>query len=352
MLRHGMKRWAGVMLAAVALSWSAAGVAWAVGTAAGTTVSNTATVDYTVGAVAQPTVTSTAVNFVVDRRVDLTVTAIPVTYISVTPSTTGNGIGMTLTNTSNAPLDFQLAATNIATDPFGGADSFNPAALTAVVDNGDAVCNAADLGGATTASNLAADGSVLVCVLANIAGGTPNGAIAAVQLTATARELGGAALVEDVGADNPATVQTVFADGASVNDAARNAAFTDDGAYLVVSADVTITKTETLISDPINGAVNPRHIPGAVVEYTVTVTNAATSALAATALTISDVLQAEVTFAPDTYAVGQGIRVDGAPMTNAADADAASFAGSTVTVAVPTLAINTSVVITFRATVD
>lgn len=350
MLRHQTKRWAG-LLAAVALSWSAAGVAHAAGTASGTTISNTATVDFTIGAVAQPTLSSNAAAFVVDRKIDMTLTAIPVTNVSVTPATTGNGIAMTLTNTSNAPLDFALTAQNIATPPFGGTDTFDPSAITAVY-SADAICNAADIGGPTTVSNLAADGSATVCILASIAGGTPNNALAAVQLTATAHEVGGGVVTQDAGADNPATMQTVFADGAGPGDSARDGAITDDGAYIVVSADVTITKTETLISDPINGATNPKHIPGAVVEYVVTVNNAATSGTAATNLTINDVLPATVTFAPDTYGAGQGIQVDGTPLSNAADADAATFAGSTVTVTVPSLAVNSSVVIRFRATVN
>ena len=93
------------------------------------------------------------------------------------------------------------------------------------------------------------------------------------------------------------------------------------------SADVTITKTETLISDPINGvAPNARHIPGAIVEYVVTVTNDATSALPATSLTISDVLSGDVTFEPDTYGVGFGIDLDGVAQSNAADLDQGSEA--------------------------
>jgi hypothetical protein len=89
-----------------------------------------------------------------------------------------------------------------------------------------------------------------------------------VQLTATARELSGAALVQEAGADDPATMQTVFGDGAGIGDAARDAAFTDDGSYLVVSADVTIAKTETLLNDPVNGAATcatsraPSSVPG------------------------------------------------------------------------------------------
>ena len=76
MLRHDLKRMASA-LAAAALLWSAAGTASAVGADAGTTVSNTASVVYTVNSVVQPAVVSNAADFVVDRRVDLTVTAVP-----------------------------------------------------------------------------------------------------------------------------------------------------------------------------------------------------------------------------------------------------------------------------------
>jgi uncharacterized repeat protein (TIGR01451 family) len=341
-------------LAAAALLWSAAGIAGAAGTAAKTVVSNTATVNFTVGTVAQPAVTSTAVDFMVDRRVDLTVTTLIASEVLVTPASTGNGILFTLTNTSNATLNFALNAANFATNPFAPpADSFDLTVLTAVV-SADAVCDVTDLAGATTAVDLAAEASVFVCVLAAIPGGQASGSVAAVRLLATARENsidGGGALSQEAGLDVAATMQTVFADGAGVDDALRDAAFSEDGAYLVQSADVTITKTETLISDPINGVSNPRHIPGAVIEYQVTVTNPVTSAVAASSLTISDLLPAGITFAPNTYAGASGIRVGATAMTNATGDDAAEFAGGAVTVTVPTLAVNTSVVITFRATV-
>jgi len=88
MLRHDLKRMAST-LAAAALLWSAAGTASAVGTDAGTVISNTATVVFTVNAVVQPAVASTAVDFVVDRRVDLTVAAVPVSEVIVNPNTNG-----------------------------------------------------------------------------------------------------------------------------------------------------------------------------------------------------------------------------------------------------------------------
>ena len=65
---------------------SMSGVAFAAGTDAGTTVSNTFTLDFSVGGVAQTQITNDGVgpnpaptSFTVDRRVDLTVTAIDFT---------------------------------------------------------------------------------------------------------------------------------------------------------------------------------------------------------------------------------------------------------------------------------
>jgi uncharacterized repeat protein (TIGR01451 family) len=73
MLSQDLKRMAG-SLAIAALLWSAAGTSSAVGADAGITVSNTATVDCSVNTAAQPRLTSNAVDFLVDRPVDLMVT--------------------------------------------------------------------------------------------------------------------------------------------------------------------------------------------------------------------------------------------------------------------------------------
>jgi len=354
MLRHDMKRMASALAAAVLL-WSAAGIASAIGADAGTVVSNTATVVFTVNAVVQPAVNSTAVDFVVDRRVDLTLTTALVSEVIVNPNTNGAFL-FTLTNTSNAALGFNLSGANNATNPFAPpVDSFDPTTLTAFVDAGVAGVYEPGTDTATTIDNLAEDGATGVWLVGAIPAGALNGTAAAVTLTATAREtgVGGAALTEQANPENPAVMETVFADGAGDTDAVQDAAFSESGAFLVESADVTIAKTETLISDPVNGAApNARHIPGAVVQYVVTVTNAAASALSATALTISDVIPAGVTFAPDTYALGFGIDLGGAAQSNIVDGDAGSFGAGTVTVSLPTLAPGASAVITFRVTVN
>jgi uncharacterized repeat protein (TIGR01451 family) len=347
------KRMAG-LLAIAALALGAADVVQAAGTLAGTNISNVATVNYTVNAVAQPALTANA-DFLVDRRIDLTLTAIPVTYIDVTPGTAGNAIAFTLSNTSNAPLNFALAATNVA-DPFGGTDNFNPTVNNVFVDSNANNTYDAGVDTATNVDTLVQDTSVTVFIVSTIPGGQASGSIAGVAMTATARETtanGGGAVTESAGADVAATMQTVFADGAGPYDAARDAAFSDDGAFRVQGATVTVTKTEAVIDDPVNGVTNPKHIPGAHVDYTVTVTNTAGSALPATAVTLTDVLPANVTFSANTYGAGQGIQVGGAPRTNTnGDADGADFTTGTVTVTIPSLAVGASTIVVFRVTVN
>lgn len=356
MLRHIRRRMASA-LAIAALVVGAADVGHAAGTLAGTNVSNVATINYSVSGVGQPALTANA-DFVVDRRIDMTLTPVPAALVNVTPGTAGNLIPFTLTNTSNAPLDFATAPANRATgtaDPYGGAvaDSFD-ATNASFADNDASGTYVAATDTSANVTNLGPDASRLVFVVSSIPGGTASGSVGVVTLTVTATELGGAALSQSAGADVAATVQTVFADGAGDTDAARDAAFSDSSGFLVQGATVSVTKTEALISDPINGATNPKHIPGAIVEYTVTVTNAAASALPATSVTLTDVMPANVTFQVDGYAVGFGIRVGGVNQSNAADADSADFnvGTSTVTATVASLAPGASTVVTFRVAVQ
>jgi subtilisin-like proprotein convertase family protein len=53
-------------------------------------------------------------------------------------------------------------------------------------------------------------------------------------------------------------------------------------------AELSVTKVSTLISDPVNGTTNPKAIPGALVEYLITVTNTGTSATDPNSVVIRD----------------------------------------------------------------
>jgi Surface adhesin CshA non-repetitive domain 2 len=69
------------------------------------------------------------------------------------------------------------------------------------------------------------------------------------------------------------------------------------------AASLTISKTTTLISDPVNGATNPKMIPGAIVEYAITVTNAGTGPVDANTITIIDPIPTTL----GTYVLGTAV---------------------------------------------
>ena len=109
-----------------ALSSVAATPAFAAGTTAGTTITNTATVDYQVGGVAQGQ-QSASNNFTVDRKINLLVEEVGTVTTNVVPGQTNAVTTFQLTNSSNEALDFALVASQIVggTASHGGTDTFN-----------------------------------------------------------------------------------------------------------------------------------------------------------------------------------------------------------------------------------
>ena len=44
--------------------------------------------------------------------------------------------------------------------------------------------------------------------------------------------------------------------------------------YTVAAANISVFKSSVVISDPVNGTTNPKAIPGAIIEYCISVANA------------------------------------------------------------------------------
>jgi len=86
------------------------------------------------------------------------------------------------------------------------------------------------------------------------------------------------------------------------------------------NANLTITKTSALVSDPISGSTNPRSIPGAIVAYTLTVSNSGPAAVDANTVLIIDTLPTQLavgTAASPVFA--QGSPTSGLTFTAATD---------------------------------
>ena len=191
----------------------------------------------------------------------------------------------------------------------------------------------------TYLDQVAADASVRVFVVADVPLGRSTGDVAGVRLTGTASEATaagslGATVTQTAGA-NTAGVDTVFADTAVGGNTARDGIHFDEDDYTILAANLTATKTSRVISDPLNGTTNPKLIPGAVVEYCISVANAAGSA-SATNVAISDTLPGTT-----TYDSSFGIKVNGTVTSGTCNADGAiagAHASGVVSGTIPTLA--------------
>jgi hypothetical protein len=297
-----------VMLTGAALLGLVSQSALAVGTASGTLISNSATLAYSVGGVAQTGIGSsltgntagpgTATTFLVDNKVNLSVVGGGVT--TVTPGQVGGVSTFVVTNLGNTVQDFLLTPANNTTGTVLGAntDNFDGTGLIAFVDtNTNGVL---DAGEKQYIDELAPGASVTVTVLSTIPIAQVNNDISVVNLLATARAGGlvgtqGAALVN--AGVNTAGVDVVFADTvAGTDDLVLNANHSDRTTYKVVTATLSVMKTVTPICDPANGDVNPKNIPGAAVRYAITIANVGSAP--ATLTSLSDTLDAALLIDP------------------------------------------------------
>jgi uncharacterized repeat protein (TIGR01451 family) len=325
----------------------------AAGTASGTTITNTVTLNYQVGGVAQNAV-SASDSFTVDRKVNLTVAEDGNATTSVSPGQSAAVTTFIVTNTSNAPLDLGLAVTQLSggSATHGGTDNFDATNVRIYRDDGDNVYDAGDTL-VTYLDEIAADAITRVHVVVDIPLGRSTNDVAGVRLTATAGEAGGAgsqgAAVTQSNGANTNGVDTVFADTNANGNTARDGADFDEDDYTVLAAALSVAKTSRIVSDPFNGGTNPKMIPGAVVEYCVAVANAS-GAATATNVSISDALPAATTFES-----GFGILVNGTVTGATCNADGSaggSHAAGTVTAGLSDIAAGVTRTVLFRVTVN
>jgi uncharacterized repeat protein (TIGR01451 family) len=269
----------------------------AAGTAAGTDIANSATVNYQVGGVSQTAINSNTTTFKVDRKVDLTVTAGSATTTS--PGTTGAAVLYTVTNTGNGSDSFTLTATNQT------GDNFDVSNIKIYQDNGTTpgVFDAGDTQ-VSAAVAFTADQSIKFFIVSDMPLTATNGQNAVVKLTATTTS------TATTGADTTG-VDVVFAD--TGNDGTENA----NNQYSISTATLAVVKSSTIISDPVNNTTNPKAIPGAVIEYTITVTNS--GAAAASSVVLSDNMPTNTTY------VAGSMQLNSTSLTDASDADAGTY---------------------------
>lgn len=296
-----------LLLKIFVLSWLAlitSQPAWALGTTAGTSITNTATASYTVG-VTPLTATSNTTTYTVDELLDVTVVGQDAgSQVTVSSGDAAQVLTFQITNTGNGTDDYSLTAANLV------GDVFNATGLAIYQDDGNGVFNAI-LDTLLDGSNdpvLAADAAITVFVVGDIPLGLGNGDDADLQLTIDSNTATGL----------PGTAIGGAGDGGS--DAVIGSSGGTDStveSYVVSSVIVTLFKSFN-IADPFGG-IAP--VPGATITYSIVVT--VTGAGTATGVVISDPVPANTTYP------GNSLALDAIPLTDAADADAGDVGATT-----------------------
>lgn len=354
-----------IAVAALSIVWSGTSHAQ---TVANTPVNNTATLNYQVNGTAMPQKTANA-QFVVDRKIDFTVVTTNAAAIDVYPGESTKYLTFTVTNTGNAAFDYSLLADDADANPFGApADSFD-ATVSAVVESGATPLYQPGEDTAVYINDLAAGATATVYVVGTILSTQVNDDVSAIDLVVQVAEASGTPgadiTTDDSGtADVAGTMQDVFADaaGTATGDDDNDGIHSDDSAFRVRSANLTITKTSAVVSDPVSGTTNPKAIPGAVIRYTVTVQNTAGSGASATNIIVSDNLTTEIGNSTISYEAGTitvtAPNINGGvlkTLTDGSDADEGNFGittGNTVTVSGIALAAGATATVTFDVAIQ
>jgi uncharacterized repeat protein (TIGR01451 family) len=284
-----------------------------------TVISNQASVSYSVSGVAQspilsnPATGSGPTKFNVDKKL-----------MFITEETNGaatvTGPGVTsvvtvfrVTNNTNGAQDFQLNASNPAGPPviFGRTDSINMTNTTikAVVSN--ATCLTTTMSTPTYAGETATfinqlpeDACKYVFIVADTPAGAVDGDVATVMLTVkpSVKNSSGATLETPTNAaDVSGTTEAVFAEqgpstGTSVGNVDKDGISFAYDQYVVGTLNV--KKTYAVISDGFTSTAGAaKAIPGAVVEYTITVQN---NGLQTTGASLTEVIPTNTTYVAGT----------------------------------------------------
>ena len=291
------------------------------GTPSGTTITNTVTLDYTVGGVNQTQVSASA-TFVVDTKIDMTVTKNA--DASIAPGATNRVLPFTLTNTGNVTQGYSLTAVqgSGATVTMTNVRIFRDVNTNGAYDSGTDTLYTTG----TNIGDVAADGTLRLLLVADTPSGATNGQTATWWLVAQALDAGTTTVsAQTAGSDNKDTVQIVFADGdgdvAGTNDVARDGKHTASGTFTVSAATITLSKTSIVVNDPLNGSTDPKRIPGARVRYTISATN--TGSAAANNVLITDAIPTNTTYVPGSVLLDVGAGL--VAKTDAADADQVDY---------------------------
>lgn len=308
----------------------------AVGTSAGKTIRNTASVTYRVSGATSDSTATASYAFDVDELIDFTVTSQDAGAVTSSAPDT-QVLSFRITNTGNGSEDFNVNAGNIT------GDNFDVTVGNIYIDvDGDGIINSAIDTLVTGPITLAADNNVTLLVEVTVPSGLVDGDNGQVNISVTSKT------ITDNGLSNPAA-GTVIAGaggiGQSGNPIAAVIGSTQGneiatGTLVITAVAVNITKSITSMTDKFGGT---KPLPGSIVRYQLDVS--VTGSGSVTNVVISDTLPTDLRFAdtPD-------ITLNGASKTeNTADSDGVGISGTTLSVNLGTVIAPNTYSVQFNA---
>jgi uncharacterized repeat protein (TIGR01451 family) len=323
-----MRRILHLLIAAMALCLLPAVPALAAGTAAGTNITNKASVSFVVDT-ATVNQDSNEVTLQVAEVLDVTLQWQDSSNILVKAGDTGKAATFLLTNTGNGSEAFTLTVDNGL-----AGDQFDPTLAGVYLDandNGqyDAGTDTLYIAGDNDPV-LAADDSLALFVVNDIPAEANDSDLGKSGLSAAANTGTGAPGAAFPGAGDGGVNAVVGATGGSAD---------DEATYQISAVDVTVVKSQS-VADPYGGS---EPMPAAVVTYSIAVT--ASGSGTAKSVTLADPIPASTTYVDDS------LKLEGGDLTDATDGDDGEVAGGTVTVRIGDLQ-DAAKTVTFQVTID
>lgn len=342
--------------AAALASLTATQSAIAKGTAAGTEITNATSVAYQVANISQTAITATS-KVTVDRVINFTVSEVGTATTSVTPGQTQSVAAFELDNTSNATVDFAAAVAQVTTGAIaahGGTDAFDTTNVAVYYDsNNDGLLDVGDPL-ITYLDEVPADAKRRLLVVVDVPSSAQDGKVSGAVLSLTAKngETVGALGTNIIATTtaNTAGIDTVLADGTGTTDGARDGVYSAQDDFTVSSAQIALGSIITVVSNPTEGATNPKTIPGALLQYCITVTN--NGSVEARNVLVTDVVDTKLTY--DTaFGIYQYGTLDVSATTcNGDGAKVSTFNGGVVTGNIASLPAGQTRTIIYQATVN
>lgn len=275
---------------------------YASGTAAGTSIQNTAHVSYDIGGT-PVTTASNATTLTVAEIINVNVTTLT-SSVSVAPGAANQVLQFRVTNTGNGPEKFHLTPNSTIV-----GDNFDPVlASNSIYFDTDGVTGLSPSDTlyvpGSNDPNLVADASIVVLVVNNIPTGLANGALGRSELSAAAFTGTGAAGTVFAGQGVSGVDAVLGTSGGMAN---------NNGAYVSGSITLAAVKSQAIVDQ--FGGTQP--VPGATITYQIVVTPSGSGT--ANNATISDAIPTNT-----TYKSGS-LKLNGVTLTDSADTDAGQY---------------------------